>query len=310
MVNHSQIELVWFEDCAALADTLSFSRAAELRHVTQPAFSRRIQALEAWVGTALFERNRRGVRLTVAGEMFNDRALEFLRSIHSLRAKTLEAAGKGIPALTFSATHSLSSLFFPAWLRKTGISHLYDPLKLVSDTLDACERMFVHGDAQFLLCHYHPDTAQRLAGAQFISIQVGEDTLIPLSAPDETGKRPKWAMDDKHTAIPLLCYSADSGLGRIIKHSRNTRLLREKMNAVFTSDLAATLLAMTRAGDGVAWLPRTLAEPDLRNGALVSAAGANPRFDVPVQIRVFRPAARMTEAAERLWARLAGDAAP
>lgn len=57
MANHPHIELVWFEDCAALADTLHFSRAAELRHVTQPAFSRRIQALEEWVGTPLFTRN-------------------------------------------------------------------------------------------------------------------------------------------------------------------------------------------------------------------------------------------------------------
>jgi DNA-binding transcriptional LysR family regulator len=41
------MELIWFEDYLALAETLNFSRAAELRHVTQPAFSRRIRALEA-----------------------------------------------------------------------------------------------------------------------------------------------------------------------------------------------------------------------------------------------------------------------
>jgi len=42
------METKWLEDFVSLAETRSFSRSAQLRHVTQPAFSRRIQALEAW----------------------------------------------------------------------------------------------------------------------------------------------------------------------------------------------------------------------------------------------------------------------
>ena len=40
------VETKWLEDFVSLAETHSFSRSAQLRHVTQPAFSRRIQALE------------------------------------------------------------------------------------------------------------------------------------------------------------------------------------------------------------------------------------------------------------------------
>jgi hypothetical protein len=58
------MELIWFEDYLALAETLNFSRAAEARHVTQPAFSRRIRALEAWIGAELFTRTTHGVALT------------------------------------------------------------------------------------------------------------------------------------------------------------------------------------------------------------------------------------------------------
>ena len=42
------METKWLEDFVSLAETRSFSRSAQLRHVTQPAFSRRIQSLEAW----------------------------------------------------------------------------------------------------------------------------------------------------------------------------------------------------------------------------------------------------------------------
>ncbi len=44
------MELKWLEDFLSLADSGSFSRSAEQRHVSQPAFSRRIRALEAWPG--------------------------------------------------------------------------------------------------------------------------------------------------------------------------------------------------------------------------------------------------------------------
>jgi DNA-binding transcriptional LysR family regulator len=51
------MNLIWLEDFLALAATGNFSRAAEDRHSSQPAFSRRIRALEEWVGVDLFDRN-------------------------------------------------------------------------------------------------------------------------------------------------------------------------------------------------------------------------------------------------------------
>jgi DNA-binding transcriptional LysR family regulator len=52
------MNLIWFEDFMALASTGNFSRAAEERHMTQPAFSRRIRALEEWLGVVLIDRRR------------------------------------------------------------------------------------------------------------------------------------------------------------------------------------------------------------------------------------------------------------
>ncbi|HXQ40880.1 MAG TPA: LysR family transcriptional regulator, partial [Candidatus Udaeobacter sp.] len=51
------MELKWLEDFLSLAETRNFSRSAELRFTTQPAFSRRIKALEEWVGATLFDRS-------------------------------------------------------------------------------------------------------------------------------------------------------------------------------------------------------------------------------------------------------------
>ncbi|HXO95917.1 MAG TPA: LysR family transcriptional regulator, partial [Chthoniobacterales bacterium] len=84
------LEFIWLEDFLALMDCGNFSRAAELRHVTQPAFSRRIRALEHWVGVDLFERDTHPVTLTEAGHRFRLVAEEILRRLREGREETCQ----------------------------------------------------------------------------------------------------------------------------------------------------------------------------------------------------------------------------
>ena len=80
----AQVETKWLEDFVSLAETRSFSRAAQLRHITQPAFSRRIQALEAWAGVDLVDRSAYPTRLTPAGQTLYGQALEILQSLQAV----------------------------------------------------------------------------------------------------------------------------------------------------------------------------------------------------------------------------------
>ena len=77
----------WLEDFVSLAETRSFSRSAQLRHVTQSAFSRRIQSLEAWAGFKLVDRSAYPTRLTLAGATFYVQAQEILLSLQSSRTQ-------------------------------------------------------------------------------------------------------------------------------------------------------------------------------------------------------------------------------
>ena len=83
------METKWLEDFVSLAETRSFSRSAQLRHVTQPAFSRRIQALEAWAGTDLVDRSSYPTRLTPAGETLHAQALDILGALQTTRGMML-----------------------------------------------------------------------------------------------------------------------------------------------------------------------------------------------------------------------------
>lgn len=61
-----------------LAEELSFVRAAALLHMTQPALSRQVRALEHDLGTVLFDRDRRGTSLTPAGQQLLEDAIPLL----------------------------------------------------------------------------------------------------------------------------------------------------------------------------------------------------------------------------------------
>jgi len=86
------METKWLEDFVSLAETRSFSRSAQLRHVTQPAFSRRIQSLEAWAGADLVNRSSYPTTLTPAGEALYVQALELLQALHNTRDMVREYA--------------------------------------------------------------------------------------------------------------------------------------------------------------------------------------------------------------------------
>ena len=110
------METKWLEDFVSLAETRSFSRSAQLRHVTQPAFSRRIQALEAWAGTDLVDRSSYPTRLTPAGETLYTQSLEMLQALQSTRAMLRGHTSAGKDVIEFAVPHTLAFTFFPAWV--------------------------------------------------------------------------------------------------------------------------------------------------------------------------------------------------
>ncbi len=77
-----------------------------------------------------------------------------------------------------------------------------------------------------------------------------------------------------------------------------------RLDTVFTSHLAAALRTMAATGRGVAWLPQSLIGEDLTAGRLVRAG--DPSLDIPMEIHLLRPTARLAPAAERFWGLIAG----
>ncbi|GGW49125.1 LysR family transcriptional regulator [Streptomyces caelestis] len=91
-----------------VVEEASFTRAAELLHVSQPALSHQIKALERSVGGALLERMPRGVRLTPMGRAFRPHAELAVRSAAQARRAARAAAGAEGGELHIAAVHSVA----------------------------------------------------------------------------------------------------------------------------------------------------------------------------------------------------------
>ncbi|AMM25785.1 LysR family transcriptional regulator [Variovorax sp. PAMC 28711] len=291
------------EDFLALAATGNFPRAAEDRHRSQPAFSPRIRALEAWLGAALFDRSSQPAQLTEVGEWFTGVAQEILARVARVPGEAKKIAEADSVTLRIASTHALSFTFLPRWLRGLESSKALGPVQLMSDVLQRCETLMLQSKVQFVLSHAHPQAQGALDAAPYRSAAIGHDMLIPVSAPDGAG-RPRHRLEHEGASavpVPVLDYTQESGLGRILRAVIGRRLetLPVPVQTVLTAHLASVLRTMVLDGRGIAWLPLTLVDEDIAQGRLVAAA--NDDWKVPLEIRLYREVSLSGTAAESFW---------
>ena len=295
------MNLSWLEDFLALAASGNFSRAAEERHMTQPAFSRRIRALEEWLGTELFDRSSQPARLTAAGEWFRDTAHDLMARVARVPGEAKAVAEAHSTTLRFAATHALSFTFLTGWLQGLEARTPVGPITLVSDVLARCEAMLLASQVQFVMSHAHPQSSSELMAQDFPFVRVGSDRLIPVSAPDAAGRaRHPLTPATPGSAVKVLSYSPESGLGRILREVRGMALERCPTQSVLEAHLASVLRTLALGGRGMAWLPQTLIAEDLASGRLVEAAPED--WCIELEIRLYRDRSPLGKAAEEFWA--------
>ena len=290
------MNLIWLDDFLALAATGNFSRAAEERHMTQPAFSRRIRALEEWLGVVLFDRTTHPVTLTEAGLWFRSVAQDTLAHVARLPDEARAVVDASAATLRIASTHALSFTFLPGWLRSLESRIAVGPIQLMSRRDAAMRGADAAGPRAVpaLPCPRPgadgsiPPPTRRRWSARRIDPAVGA----------RQGRAKARAAAATRTTVPILAYSAESGIGRLVRALRGAAL-EDMPQPVVTAHLATVLRTMVLDGRGVAWLPKTLVADELASGRLVAAGDES--WSIAVEIRLFRQKATMHPAAERLW---------
>src|SRR5213079_2066499 len=208
------METKWLEDFVSLAETRSFSRSAQLRHVTQPAFSRRIQALEAWAGIDLVDRSSYPTRLTPAGETFHSQALEILGTLQATRNMMRGHQVTGQDMIEFAVPHSLAFSFFPHWVMDLRRRFGAVKSRLIALNVHDAVMHFTEGSCDLLMAYHHPSQPLQLNPERYEMLSLGHETLAAYAKADADGQPLFRLQSAAAPGVPFLSYAEGAYLGR------------------------------------------------------------------------------------------------
>jgi len=293
------VETKWLEDFVSLAETRSFSRSAQLRHVTQPAFSRRIQALEAWAGVDLVDRSSYPTRLTPAGQTLLPQALEVLGGLQAARNLMRGHQSTGQDMIEFAVPHSLAFTFFPHWVMELRQSFGAFKSRLVGLNVHDAVMQLTEGSCDLLLAYHHPSQPLQLNPERYEMLSLGHETLAPYAKADADGQ-PLFRLPGRQLEpVPYLAYAPQLALGRLVEDHLAHHPEAPRLQRLVLCDSADAHYEYVQRGLGVAWLPWSMVHADCKSGRLACAGG--PQMEVRFDVHLYRPKRRLGPLAEAVW---------
>lgn len=294
------LETKWLEDFLALAELRNFSRAAQFRNVTQPAFSRRIRSLEHSLGVELIDRATTPLALTPEGRLFHTTARNLLRQmedgLHQLKGQN----GVGPQPLDFAAAHSLSVTLLPELIQTMSNEGHVLRSRVESIDVDLAVEALQEGRCDFLLAF----DIEALMQPPFLSLSLGNTELRPVCAPDADGL-PRFKPDQAEP-VPILGYSPAAFMGRQVNGLLRAIDDLPRFQPVMESSLTNLLKVMALNGRGIAWLPGYAIVDELASGQLVDFVNPEKHQEYwgSVEIKLYRNDVRLHAGAERFWSSL------
>lgn len=282
------MEFNWLKDFETLAACRNFSRAAEERHVSQPAFSRRIRALENAVGVQLINRETLPLSLTPAGDVFATQARIMLNMLEETveRCQSVDAAGENVVRL--AASQSLYTTYYKTRIAPFAPEEdIAIDLNSASWPADKFVSSLQQGHCDVILTYWHPSMAYLapLEVASFNTLTLHRDEFIPVSKADPDGY-PLFTLDslDK-SRVPILSYSAASAFRPVLDELLRLQMAAPRTLVVSQNALANSVKALILEGFGMGWLPKRLCRAELESGEL--AMLPNPKLRTKLEVRMY-----------------------
>lgn len=301
------MEIKWIEDFVALAQTQSFSRAAEIRNLTQSGFSRRIQSLEQWVGADLVDRSGYPPTLTRSGRLFKEAADEILVKLFDVRAVIRDERRMPGVGLQIAAGHTIALTFLPDWLASLPQRFEGVRMRVIPTNVHDSILMLVNGNCELMFAYHHPQLPLHLDPGKYEKLTVGLDLLMPVCKPNERGNPIYRLSAAGNRALPLISYTETSYFGRCLAFLLKRAKTRPKLESHYESDMAELVKKMAVAGEGIAWLPRSAVAAELAEGQLVQAGTAD--WCLELELRVYRDASVRNPLVSTLWEGLSESSA-
>ncbi len=235
----------------AVAESGSFSTAAERLFLTQPAVSKRIAQLEQQLGTRLFDRVGRRIRLTEAGEALLPRARQVLLDLEDMGRAISNLTGTVSGTLRIGTSHHIGLHRLPPVLRR--FSREYPDVKLDIHFIDSEEawEAVLHGDLEMGVVTLPPQPDPRLH-----SQAVWQDPLVFMAAPEHPLARLDRVTLETLTGYSAILPSPVTFTRRIVESLFEEQALT--LNISMSTNYLETIHMMVSIGLGWSVLPETM----------------------------------------------------
>ncbi|RYY88585.1 MAG: LysR family transcriptional regulator [Comamonadaceae bacterium] len=250
------IELRLWRQFIAVAEELHFGRAARRLHMTQPPLTQAIAQLERLLGVRLFERTKRSVQLTAAGEALLPQAQELLARAQALPALARSAAGGETGRLRVAFVSTIGFTLLPQWLRAFRAAAPQVRMELLEATGDVQLQALARGeiDAGFVL--HSPGFAP--AGLRHAPV-TREPLVLALPDAHPLSTAPRLLLA-RVLAEPVVIFPRrilpslhDAIFGMYHAAGREPAVAQEAIQM-------QTIVNLVAAGLGVAWVPASVRE--------------------------------------------------
>lgn len=292
------MDIRWIQDFVALAEVGNFTRAAEVRNVSQAAFSRRIQALEQWLGARLIDRTAFPTRLTVAGERFRPVAAGLLEQIAQARADLGEVPARD--HLRIAMPYALATTRLPnwwaVWSAGAGLTCSIE-VGHVHDTVTALGA----GSADLLICFQQAAHPIQLDAARFDRHEIDTEAIRPYAARALIDRGGATLPGTAAEPLPLLMYSPTVYFARVVDTAIENAPRQLHGYRAFEVDMSDVLADLVRQGLGIAWLPDSSFQ---RPGLETLVALGEGAWDTRVAIVAYRAKANTRRPVAEVWARI------
>jgi DNA-binding transcriptional LysR family regulator len=275
------IELRLLRQFLAVAEELHFGRAATRLHMTQPPLTTAVQALERELGVLLFERTRRSVALTPAGQALLAPVRRLLAGAEDLPRLAQAAAAGRTGQLRLAFVSSIAYGPLPEWLRAFRDSHPDVALQLREATLDVQLAAFESDeiDAGFML------HAPQAAPAGFATWRALAEPLVMALPEQHPAAHRRSLRFEAVSGDPLVIFP------RLIAPSLYDAVLSAYRAKGATPQIAQeaiqmqTIVNLVSAGMGVAWVPQSVTRLQRPGVVYRTVAGVDLRCETSLAWR-------------------------
>lgn len=271
------MRLEWLEDILAVHDAGSLRAAADLRLLTASAFTRRIKVVEEAIGAEIFDRSNKPVTLRPHVMELVPRMREIAAGIRQMRSE-LNGLGQDVQMARMICQHTLSVSWAPKVARRLASTGLQ--LRIRSGTKDECAFSVLKNDSDFALVYENPETEKTEEADLFDRIKLSTEQFLPVVA---SRGNLELGHDAQTEVIPIIVYPRNLFLGEALEQALTKRAdPKVRMSTVAESGLGPAVLEFVREGLGVGWLPRSIVEKEIKNGALRPVTQLLPSFELEV----------------------------